>query len=65
MPVYIPAADHPPGSVRPVWPDLEDNPRYVGDARGDTYLPAEGVPPGTPDGACWSRPQPHLRVRRG
>ena len=41
---YIPAADHPPGSVRAVWPDLEDNPRYVGYARGETYHPSN-VPP--------------------
>lgn len=41
---YVPAADHQPGSARAVWPDLEDNPRYVGYARGDTYRPSH-VPP--------------------
>ena len=39
---YVPAADHAPGSVRPIWPDVEDWPRFVGDARGATYLPADG-----------------------
>jgi len=35
--------------VRLVWPDLEDNPRFVGSGRGATYLPAAaGTPPGAP-----------------
>ena len=33
-----------PGAFRDVWPDLEDNPRFVGTARGETYLPGQGVP---------------------
>ena len=41
---FIPAADHAPGAFRDVWPDLEDNPRFVGTARGETYLPGRGVP---------------------
>jgi dipeptidase len=46
---FIPAADHPAGSARALWPDLEDNPRYVGYGRGDTYLPSNpDVPPGQP-----------------
>ena len=40
------AADHAPGSERLVWPDLEDNPRFVGRGRGTTYSP-DRVPPGT------------------
>ena len=39
---YIPAADHAPGSKRPIWPDLEDYPRFVGTGRGSTYAPLAG-----------------------
>ena len=41
---FIPAADHAPGAFGDVWPDSEDNPRFVGTARGETYLPGRGVP---------------------
>mmetsp|Transcript_3767 Transcript_3767/g.5048 ORF Transcript_3767/g.5048 Transcript_3767/m.5048 type:complete len:609 (-) Transcript_3767:738-2564(-) len=36
---YVPARIHEKGSLRPVWPDLEDFPRYVGYDRGSTYFP--------------------------
>ena len=49
---FIPAADHAPGAFRDVWPDLEDNPRFVGTARGETYLPGRGVP----SDAKWTEP---------
>ena len=48
---FVPAADHAPGSVRPIWPDVEDWPRFVGDARGATYLPADGQAPTAPIGS--------------
>ena len=34
---YVPAADHAAGAQRPIWPDLEDWPRFVGTVRGTTY----------------------------
>ena len=39
---YVPAADHPKGSKRPIWPDIETYPRYVGTARGKTYARQPG-----------------------
>ena len=45
---YVPGSTHEPGAKRPVWPDLEDNPRFVGDARGATYAPGASVPAGVP-----------------
>jgi dipeptidase len=39
---FVPAANHSAGAMRPVWPDLESFPRYVGSARGDTYLRQPG-----------------------
>lgn len=38
----VPAADHPAGSRRPIWPDLEDWPRFIGHDRGLTYEPQDG-----------------------
>ena len=54
--------------MRPVWPDLEDNPRYVGDHRGDTYLPGVSVPPDTPPTepiGFIDQVDAHVRVREG
>jgi dipeptidase len=45
---YVPGATHAPGARRPVWPDLEDNPRFVGSGRGATYAPGRSVPPDAP-----------------
>ena len=45
---YVPGSTHAPGAKRPVWPDLEDNPRFVGDARGATYAPGASVPADAP-----------------
>ena len=45
---YVPARTHAPGAKRPVWPDLEDNPRFVGTARGATYAPGASVPADAP-----------------
>jgi len=48
---YIPAADHEPGSKRPILPDTDDYPRYVGTARGgSTYTPLPGQSPTQPIG---------------
>jgi hypothetical protein len=42
---YVKAMDHAPGSMRPIWPDIEDWPRFVGDARGSTYRVLPGQEP--------------------
>jgi dipeptidase len=39
---WVPAADHPKGSARPIWPDTEDWPRFVGTDRGTAYQPING-----------------------
>jgi len=39
---FVPAADHAAGSKRPIWPDLEDWPRFVGTSRGSTYHALSG-----------------------
>lgn len=39
---FVPAADHPKGAMRPILPDLEDYPRFVGHGRGSTYEPLDG-----------------------
>lgn len=39
---FIPAAKHEAGSQRPIWPDLESYPRFVGTARGSTYHALDG-----------------------
>lgn len=36
---YVPAKQFPKGARRPVYPDLEDFPRFVGYGRGKTYWP--------------------------
>ena len=48
---FIPAADHPANSDRPIWPDLESYPRFVGTARGSTYAPLAGQPTTKPIGS--------------
>jgi dipeptidase len=35
----VPAKDHPVGAKRPIYPDTEDWPRYIGSSRGPSYLP--------------------------
>ena len=47
---YVKAANHAPGSMRPIWPDIEDFPRFVGDARGSTYHALPGQEPTSPIG---------------
>ena len=39
---FIPAAEFPAGSSRPIWPDIEEYPRFVGTARGKVYHPVPG-----------------------
>lgn len=48
---YIPAADWPAGSARPIWPDTESYPRFVGHSRGSTYAPILGQPATQPIGS--------------
>jgi dipeptidase len=44
--VRIPAADWPAGATRPVWPNPESYPRYVGKARlAEAYYPEAYHPP--------------------
>lgn len=47
---FVPAADHAPGSQRPIFWDTEGFPRHVGDDRGSCYLPQPGQAPYTPIG---------------
>jgi len=47
---FVKAMDHAPGSMRPIWPDIEDWPRFVGDARGSTYRVLPGQEPTSPIG---------------
>lgn len=35
--MVVPAQDYPKDSLRPIWEDLTDFPRYVGELRGDDY----------------------------
>ena len=39
---YVPAADHPKGALRPIWPEAETYPRFVGTRRGATYAALPG-----------------------
>jgi len=41
---FVPAADHPPGSQRNIWPTIDDEnwPRFVGSGRGSIYAPLPG-----------------------
>mmetsp|Transcript_106390 Transcript_106390/g.266574 ORF Transcript_106390/g.266574 Transcript_106390/m.266574 type:complete len:606 (-) Transcript_106390:92-1909(-) len=47
---FVPAADHAPGSSRPIYWDKEDYPRFVGHGRGSCYEPAAGQKPYEPIG---------------
>lgn len=47
--VYVPAADHQPGAMRPVYPGILVYPRYVGSSRGPGYQ-TPGYPDTTPIG---------------
>jgi len=47
---FIPAADYPTGSMRPIYWDKEDYPRFVGHGRGSCYTPAAGERPHEPIG---------------
>ncbi|MBN1345506.1 MAG: C69 family dipeptidase [Phycisphaerae bacterium] len=54
--VHVPAADHAPGTMRPVYPGLVGFPRYVGTSRG----PAYNIPGYTPTQPIGYIPQvPH------
>jgi len=49
--VYVPAADYPPGTMRPVFWSPELYPRYVGSARNiSAYAPVDGQTPLEPIG---------------
>jgi len=48
---YIPPATHAANSTRPIWPDLESYPRFVGTARGATYAALPGQEETQPIGA--------------
>lgn len=48
---YVPPATYPPGTMRPIWPDTEAFPRFVGMARGaKTYKKDPGQTPTQPIG---------------
>jgi len=47
---WVPAKDHAPGSLRPVYYDTEDYPRYIGHDRGRCYEPKNGQTPYEPIG---------------
>mmetsp|Transcript_94465 Transcript_94465/g.244409 ORF Transcript_94465/g.244409 Transcript_94465/m.244409 type:complete len:611 (-) Transcript_94465:350-2182(-) len=47
---YVPAADHAPGTQRPIYFAVEDYPRYVGTDRGSCYQPQPGQAPYEPIG---------------
>jgi len=47
---FIPAQDHAAGSLRPIYYDTEDFPRFVGSDRGSCYQPQAGEQPSKPIG---------------
>jgi len=47
---YIPPADHEAGSMRPIYWDTEEFPRFVGNGRGTCYTPQPGQEPYQPIG---------------
>eukprot|EP00442_Polarella_glacialis_P020198 CAMPEP_0115101884 /NCGR_PEP_ID=MMETSP0227-20121206/33527_1 /TAXON_ID=89957 /ORGANISM="Polarella glacialis, Strain CCMP 1383" /LENGTH=245 /DNA_ID=CAMNT_0002497779 /DNA_START=73 /DNA_END=806 /DNA_ORIENTATION=+ len=42
---HILAADHPASAKRPIYFDMEDYPRFVGEGRGPCYVPKAGETP--------------------
>ena len=48
---FIPPATFPQGARRPIWPDTESYPRFVGTGRGKTYTPRSGQTPTEPIGS--------------
>ena len=47
---YVPPADHAKNSKRPVYPSIEEFPKFTGDALGKSYKPKEGMAPTKPIG---------------
>lgn len=48
--IYVPAKDHPNGTMRPVYLQKQDYPRYVDAARAPGYAPVDGQKPVKPIG---------------
>ncbi len=57
---YIPPATFAPNATRPIWPDLESYPRFVGATpRGSTYAPLPGQEETEPIGSIPQVPATH------
>ena len=39
---YVPPARHKPGSMRDIYPTIDEYPKFIGDAFGKTFLPLPG-----------------------